>query len=54
MATIHMTEADLVSNIADVMRQVRQGSEIVIEQGESTCRRDQTIAFGWPYDFGRD
>jgi antitoxin (DNA-binding transcriptional repressor) of toxin-antitoxin stability system len=27
-----MTEAELVSNIADVMRRVRQGSEIVIEE----------------------
>ncbi len=33
MAIIDMTEAKLVKNIADVMRQVRQGSEIVIEQG---------------------
>ncbi len=28
-----MSEADLVNNIAEVMRQVRQGSEIIIEQG---------------------
>jgi prevent-host-death family protein len=28
-----MTEAELVNNIADVMRQVREGSEIIIEQG---------------------
>jgi prevent-host-death family protein len=27
-----MTEAELVKNIADVMRQVQQGSEVVIEQ----------------------
>jgi prevent-host-death family protein len=27
-----MTEAELVNNIADVMRRVRQGSEIVIEE----------------------
>jgi len=33
MAVVHMTEGELVKNIADVMRQVRQGSEIVIEQG---------------------
>ena len=33
MAIVHMTEAELVNNIADVMRQVRQGSEIIIEQG---------------------
>src|SRR5438105_11675541 len=33
MAIVHMSEAELVSNIADVMRQVRQGNEIVIEQG---------------------
>jgi antitoxin (DNA-binding transcriptional repressor) of toxin-antitoxin stability system len=28
-----MSEAELVDNVADVMRQVRQGSEIIIEQG---------------------
>jgi antitoxin (DNA-binding transcriptional repressor) of toxin-antitoxin stability system len=33
MAVVHMTEAELVNNIAEVMRQVRGGSEIVIEQG---------------------
>ena len=33
MAIVHMTEAEVVNNIADVMRQVRQGSEIIIEQG---------------------
>jgi antitoxin (DNA-binding transcriptional repressor) of toxin-antitoxin stability system len=27
-----MTEAEVVNNIADVMRRVRQGSEIVIEE----------------------
>jgi prevent-host-death family protein len=32
-SVVHITEAELVNNIADVMRQVRQGSEIVIEQG---------------------
>ena len=36
-----MTEAELVNNIGDVIRQVRQGSEIVIEQHSprSTLRR---------------
>lgn len=29
-----MTEAEVVNNIADVMRKVRQGSEIIIEQGD--------------------
>ena len=33
MAIVHMTEAELLNNIADVMKQGRQGSEIVIEQG---------------------
>ncbi len=33
MAVVHVTEAELVNNIADFMRQVRQGSEIIIEQG---------------------
>lgn len=33
MAIVHMTEAELVNNIAGVMRQVRQGSEIIVEQG---------------------
>jgi antitoxin (DNA-binding transcriptional repressor) of toxin-antitoxin stability system len=33
MPVVHMTEAELVNNIADVMKQVRLGSEIVIEQG---------------------
>jgi antitoxin (DNA-binding transcriptional repressor) of toxin-antitoxin stability system len=33
MAIVHMTETELVNNIADVIRQVRQGSEIVIEEG---------------------
>lgn len=33
MAIVNMTQAELVKNIAEVMRQVRQGSEIVIEQG---------------------
>jgi prevent-host-death family protein len=32
MGAVHMTEAELVNNIADVMRRVRQGSEIVIEE----------------------
>jgi antitoxin (DNA-binding transcriptional repressor) of toxin-antitoxin stability system len=33
MAVVHMTEAELVKNIADVIRRVRDGSEIVVEQG---------------------
>ncbi len=32
MAVVHMTEDEVVNNIADVMRQVRQGNEIIIEQ----------------------
>ena len=31
MATLHMTEAELVKNIERVMEQVRQGNEIVIK-----------------------
>jgi antitoxin (DNA-binding transcriptional repressor) of toxin-antitoxin stability system len=33
MAIVHMTEAELVKNVAEVLRQVRQGNEIVVEQG---------------------
>jgi antitoxin (DNA-binding transcriptional repressor) of toxin-antitoxin stability system len=33
MAVLRITEAELVNNIADVMRQVRQGCEIIVEQG---------------------
>jgi len=33
MAVLHMTEAELVHNIADVIRQVRLGCEIVVEEG---------------------
>ena len=33
MAIVHITEAELLTNVADVMRQVRQGREIVVEQG---------------------
>lgn len=32
MAILRITEAELVKNITDVLTQVRQGSEIVIEQ----------------------
>ena len=31
MATLHMTEAELVKNIEAVMEQVRQGNEVVIK-----------------------
>ncbi len=33
MATLHMSEAEVVKHIAAVLAKVRQGSEIVIEQG---------------------
>ncbi len=33
MAVVHMSEADVVKDIAAVLAKVRQGSEIVIEQG---------------------
>ncbi len=33
MAVLHMSEADVVKDIAAVLAKVRQGSEIVIEQG---------------------
>lgn len=32
MAVLHMSEADVVRDIAAVLAKVRQGSEIVIEQ----------------------
>jgi antitoxin (DNA-binding transcriptional repressor) of toxin-antitoxin stability system len=33
MAVIHMSETDVVKNIVAVLAKVRQGSEVVIEQG---------------------
>jgi antitoxin (DNA-binding transcriptional repressor) of toxin-antitoxin stability system len=33
MAIVHMSEADVVKDIAAVLAKVREGSEIVIEQG---------------------
>jgi antitoxin (DNA-binding transcriptional repressor) of toxin-antitoxin stability system len=33
MATVHMSEAEVVKDIAAVLAKVRQGSEIVIERG---------------------
>lgn len=33
MAVVHMTEAEVVKDIAAVLAKVRQGSEIVVEQG---------------------
>ena len=33
MAIVHMSEAEVLKDIAAVLAQVRQGSEIVIEQG---------------------
>ncbi len=33
MAVVHMSEADVVKDIAAVLAKVRQGSEIVIEHG---------------------
>ena len=33
MAVVHMSEADVVKDIVAVLARVRQGSEIVIEQG---------------------
>jgi antitoxin (DNA-binding transcriptional repressor) of toxin-antitoxin stability system len=33
MAVVHMSEAEVVKDIAAVLAKVRQGSEIVIEQG---------------------
>jgi antitoxin (DNA-binding transcriptional repressor) of toxin-antitoxin stability system len=34
MAIVHMSEADVVKDIAAVLAKVRQGSEIVIEHGD--------------------
>lgn len=42
MATLHMTEAELVKNITTVLAKVREGAEIVVEQDH------QTIAFIQP------
>ena len=39
MATVHMTEAEVVKDIADVLAKVRQGVEIVVE------RDHRTVAF---------
>jgi antitoxin (DNA-binding transcriptional repressor) of toxin-antitoxin stability system len=36
MDIVHMTEAEVVRDIAAVLAKVRQGSEIVIEQGNRT------------------
>ena len=36
MAQLHMTEAEVTTNFAAVLEQVRQGAEIVIEQGYRT------------------
>jgi antitoxin (DNA-binding transcriptional repressor) of toxin-antitoxin stability system len=33
MAVVHMSEADVVKHIVAVLAKVRQGSEIIIEQG---------------------
>jgi antitoxin (DNA-binding transcriptional repressor) of toxin-antitoxin stability system len=32
MATVHMTEAEVVNNIAAVLAKVREGIEVVVEQ----------------------
>ena len=36
MAQVHMTEAQVVKDIAAVLQRVREGSEIVIEEGYRT------------------
>ncbi len=36
MATIHMTEAELVKNITAVLAKVREGTEVFIEQDHRT------------------
>ena len=36
MATVHMTEAEVVKDIAAVLAKVRQGVEIVVEQDHRT------------------
>ena len=33
MAQVHITEAELVRNIQSVLEKVRQGAEVIIEQG---------------------
>jgi antitoxin (DNA-binding transcriptional repressor) of toxin-antitoxin stability system len=32
MAVLHVTEAELVKNIEEILKQVREGAEVVIEQ----------------------
>ena len=36
MAQVHMTEAEVTKDIAAVLEKVRQGTEVVIEQGYRT------------------
>jgi antitoxin (DNA-binding transcriptional repressor) of toxin-antitoxin stability system len=36
MAQVHMTEAEVVKDIQSVLEKVRQGAEIIVEQGDRT------------------
>jgi antitoxin (DNA-binding transcriptional repressor) of toxin-antitoxin stability system len=36
MAQLHMTEAEVISDVAAVLEKVRQGTEVVIEEGYRT------------------
>ena len=54
MAIVHMTEAELVKNVAEVLRQVRQGNEIVVEQGNRPFAVIKPSRPAGPLDFGGD
>jgi antitoxin (DNA-binding transcriptional repressor) of toxin-antitoxin stability system len=36
MAQVHMTEAEVVKDIQGVLKKVRQGAEVIVEQGDRT------------------
>jgi antitoxin (DNA-binding transcriptional repressor) of toxin-antitoxin stability system len=36
MAQVHMTEAEVVKDIQGVLEKVRQGTEVIVEQGDRT------------------
>jgi antitoxin (DNA-binding transcriptional repressor) of toxin-antitoxin stability system len=36
MAQVHMTEAEVVKDIQGVLEKVRQGAEVIVEQGDRT------------------
>jgi antitoxin (DNA-binding transcriptional repressor) of toxin-antitoxin stability system len=44
MATVRMTEAEVAANFAAVLEKVRQGAEVVVEQGYRTVAIIKPIA----------